>query len=1044
MNQRLYGIWLGEVLFCFSGEVSESKIDTWTAQVRKLSLDAGVRPFQHALLRLAEVRYPVTQVRRKAAINNERKGLLGRTLEGLALSVEDTWNLLLHWEDNKIQAFGFECGEEFNYWSQALKFGLKLLEEGQIVPMTCESTQVGGRRRGSQPMMNSCFGPYLGNQHDEDLFRSLAAAMPPMGLAASHHLKIQDDSIEMMQMVVLHSFLSKMIDFKVRHSIAGLGAKLKHSKANYRRGYSPIHELWWNHLLSSQAQEFQGTAQEVEQLVQDTAKIGKHILHKERAELKETEQVGTIRLCLRLEPYQAQADMPLEVVQSNPKWQVSFLAEGVEDPAVSIPAHVIWSLNEQDLNLRGRVYHHIQQNLLLRLGKAARLSSEIKALLSSARPVGGILEAKEVFHFLSHSAALLHKNGVTLQMPSSWSKEGRKAASIKLKADHWAEANTNMAVNKSLFGVEQLVSFQADIMLDGEAVTVQELIELSASKSPLVFFRGRWIEINLKEIKQVLKFMKRHEQQGTMSFRELMHLTALEDETRMLDGIYVEDIDSGKLLSQFIINKEQMEDCGWVVPSSLRGTLRPYQERGFQWLSVMRKFQFGALLADDMGLGKTIQVITVLLDNIKVSKSCSLIVCPTSLIGNWERELERFAPQLKLYIHHGSDRLHGEDFARKHEHYDIVLTTYQLVGRDVKELQVINWDTVVLDEAQYIKNFRTKQAQSVMKLHANHRIAMTGTPVENRLSELWSIFQFLNPGYLGSHAFFKARYGNNDQPDQLNVLRTLIAPFLLRRLKSDPLIRKDLPEKIELKSYCTLTQEQAQQYEQVTSRLLSQIGDRTGIARKGLVLSSLTQLKQICNYPILTNDVTGKDALERSGKLLRLAELLDLIMDNNEATLIFTQYVQMGQMLQEHLTSRYSTTPFFLHGSVTKSERDKMVTQFQEGKGSPIFILSLKAGGVGLNLTRANHVIHYDRWWNPAVENQATDRVFRIGQRKNVEVHKLISLGTLEEKIDELIEAKRSLSEQVVGSGEQWITEMSNDELTKLITLGAGNIGGGL
>jgi SNF2 family DNA or RNA helicase len=1041
MNQRLYGIWLGEVLFCFSGETSESKIDTWTAQVRKLTLNAGVRPFQNALLRLAEVRYPVKHARRNL-VNNERKGLLGRTLEGLALSVEDTWNLLLHWDDNKVQAFGFECGAEFNYWSRALRFALKLLEQGQIVPMAYEANQIGGRRRGTQPVMSASFGPYFENQHDEELFRSLAVAMPPIGLAASHHLKIQDDSIEMMQMAVLHSFLSKMIDFKVRQSISRLGPKLKRSKADYRRGQSPIHELWWNHLLGTQALQFQGTIQEVEQLIQDTARVGKHILHKERAELKETEQLGTIRLCLRLEPYQIQADMPLEVVQSNPKWQLSFLAEGVEDPAVSIPAHVVWSLNDQHLSLRGRVYHHIQQNLLLRLGKAAKLAPELKALLSSPRPVGGILEAKEVFHFLSHSAALLHKNGVTLQMPSSWSKEGRKAASIKVKANHWAQTNT--VKEKSLFGVEQLVSFEADVMLDGEAITVQELVELSLSRSPLVFFRGRWIEINLKEIKQVLKFIKRHEQQGTMSFRELMHLTALEDEARMLDGVYVEDIDSGKLLSQFIINKEQMEEAGWKVPSSLRGTLRPYQERGFQWLSVMRKFQFGALLADDMGLGKTIQVITVLLDNIKESKSCCLIVCPTSLIGNWERELERFAPQLKLYIHHGSDRLHGEEFTRKHQQYDIVLTTYQLVGRDAKEVQAVKWDTVVLDEAQYIKNYRTKQAQSVMKLQSNHRIAMTGTPVENRLSELWSIFQFLNPGYLGTHAFFKARYGSNDQPAQLTVLRTLIAPFLLRRLKSDPLIRKDLPEKIELKSYCTLTQEQVQQYEQVTSRLLSQIGDRTGIARKGLVLSSLTQLKQICNYPLQADNQTGKDTLERSGKLLRLAELLDLIMDNSEATLIFTQYVQMGQMLQEQLALRYSTTPFFLHGGVTKAERDKMVTQFQEGQGSPIFILSLKAGGVGLNLTRANHVIHYDRWWNPAVENQATDRVFRIGQRKNVEVHKLISLGTLEEKIDELIEAKRSLSEQVVGSGEQWITEMSNDELTKLITLQVGNLGGGM
>lgn len=1032
MNQRLYGIWLGEVMYCFSGEVSESKIDTWTAIVRNISLSSNVRPFQQALLRLAEVRYPVMHLRRRTS-GGERKGLIGRTLEGLALSIEDTWNLLLHWEDSKLHALGIEPGPEMNYWSEALKFAIRLLERGQIVPIASESIQMSARRRGSQPVLKSYWGPYLANEQDEEIFHNLAAAMPPIGLAASHHMRIQEDSIEMMQRVVLHSFLSTMMDFKVRQAITEIPRQLKRSKADYRRGYSPIHELWWNHLLmGNQGQEFQGSTEESQQLIEDTAHAGKHILYKEMEEAKETEQVGTLRLCLRLEPYHLGSQSPVDVAKDKPRWQLSLLAEGVEDPSISIPAHVIWGYSESDMKLRGRVYHHVQESFLLRLGQAAKLSPELRSLLSSPRPVGGILEASDVFSFLSRSAALLHKNGVTLQMPSSWSKEGRKTAAVKIKADQWS--NTANPKEKSLFGIEQLVSFQADVVIDGEIVTAQELLELAASRSPLVFFRGKWIEINVKEIKQVLKFMKRHEA-GVMSFSELMHLSANEDEERLLDGVQVAEVEASTLLSQFVLDKEEASQHNFVVPMALHGTLRPYQERGFHFLSVMRRFGFGALLADDMGLGKTIQVITVLLDNIQASEGKYLIVCPTSLLGNWERELQRFAPQLKLYIHHGGDRLHGEDFAKKHEHYDIVLTTYQLVGRDAKELQSVKWDTIVLDEAQYIKNYRTKQAQSVMKLYANHRIAMTGTPVENRLGELWSIFQFLNPGYLGSHASFKARYTGGDQPAQLNVLRTLISPFLLRRLKSDPLIRKDLPEKIELKSYCTLTEEQVQQYEQVTSRLLSQIDDSTGIARKGLVLSSLTRLKQICNYPILEQATRGKESLERSGKMTRLAELIDLIMDNGEATLIFTQYVQMGELLQEQLTARYGTAPFFLHGGMTKIERDKMVSEFQEGKGSAVFILSLKAGGVGLNLTRANHVIHYDRWWNPAVENQATDRVFRIGQKKNVEVHKLISLGTLEEKIDELIEAKRSLSEQVVGSGEQWLTEMSNDELRNLVTL---------
>lgn len=428
----------------------------------------------------------------------------------------------------------------------------------------------------------------------------------------------------------------------------------------------------------------------------------------------------------------------------------------------------------------------------------------------------------------------------------------------------------------------------------------------------------------------------------------------------------------------------------------------------------------------------------MLLDNASRGGGQSLIVCPTSLLGNWQRELSRFAPKLRLYVHHGSGRCHGERFVAACRGCDVILTTYQLAGRDAGELRALEWGTVVLDEAQYIKNFGTKQAQSVMKLSAVHRIAMTGTPVENRLSELWSIFHFLNPGYLGSHASFRARYqaGAGEQTGELQKLRRLVAPFMLRRLKSDPDIRKDLPEKIELKSYCPLSAEQVRLYRSVTEELMANIGRRDGIARKGLVLSSLTRLKQICDHPDLVAERAraGNPAL-RSGKLERLGDLLDIITDSGEAALIFTQYVRMGELLQEILADRYGERPFFLHGGVAKADRDRMVRLFQEGGGSPLFVLSLKAGGVGLNLTRANHVVHYDRWWNPAVENQATDRVFRIGQEKNVEVHKLICQGTLEERIDELIERKKALSEQVVGSGEQWLTEMSDDELRSLIAL---------
>lgn len=547
-----------------------------------------------------------------------------------------------------------------------------------------------------------------------------------------------------------------------------------------------------------------------------------------------------------------------------------------------------------------------------------------------------------------------------------------------------------------------------------------------------------------------------------MPLSEWLHLAADEGEDSIWKGMSVFGAESEGMLA-FLLEGQVLRNIEpRRVPAELHGELRPYQERGFQWLSAMGELGFGVCLADDMGLGKTVQVITCLLDRKEEERQAALqeaqesvgdpdtdmpegqcptlIVCPTSLLGNWRRELKRFAPDLSLYIHHGGQRLHGDAFEEEAQKHDIVLTTYHLAGRDGPDLASLHWSTVVLDEAQYIKNYRTKQAQSVMRLSTSHRIAMTGTPVENRLSELWSIFQFLNPGYLGTSSSFRQRYTglapSEENAASLRELHRLVSPFMLRRLKSDPDIRKDLPEKLELKSYCSLTPEQAILYQRVVDDLMGGLDGRNGIARKGIVLSSLTKLKQICDHPVLADSGRKEHGkAEASGKMERLLELLDAIRDNGESALIFTQYVAMGDLLVSRLNRRYEEEPYFLHGGVSKARRDEMVETFQRGEGPSMFVLSLRAGGVGLNLTRASHVIHYDRWWNPAVENQATDRVFRIGQNRNVQVHKLICQGTLEERIDELIESKKALSEQVVGSGENWLTEMSDDELRSLISL---------
>jgi SNF2 family DNA or RNA helicase len=408
-------------------------------------------------------------------------------------------------------------------------------------------------------------------------------------------------------------------------------------------------------------------------------------------------------------------------------------------------------------------------------------------------------------------------------------------------------------------------------------------------------------------------------------------------------------------------------------------------------------------------------------------------------VGNWRHELARFAPSLKVHTHQGADRSQGKEFAKTVQAHHVVLTSYALLARDLDTLKEVAWSTVVLDEAQNIKNPATKQTQAARALKAEHRLALSGTPIENRLTELWSIMHFLNPGYLGSQQGFREqfslpieRYGNKEAA---TALRKLTAPFLLRRMKTDPKVIQDLPEKFENKVYCTLTPEQATLYEAVVREEMEAVEEaEDDMARRGSVLRMLTRLKQICNHP--AHFLKEKDPLDgRSGKLARLVEMLEEVSDSSERALIFTQYAEMGELLHGYLREQLVQEVLFLHGGTPAKHRDEMVRAFQSASGAFAFILSLKAGGTGLNLTAANHVFHFDRWYNPAVENQATDRAFRIGQTKNVQVHKFVCLGTLEERIDEMLEQKKALAEQIVGAGENWLSELSNHELRELVTL---------
>ena len=478
------------------------------------------------------------------------------------------------------------------------------------------------------------------------------------------------------------------------------------------------------------------------------------------------------------------------------------------------------------------------------------------------------------------------------------------------------------------------------------------------------------------------------------------------------------------------------------TPEAMTIKLHKYQELGLTWLQKCEEgSNKGGILADDMGLGKTIQFIAFLLHlkEQEALKHPTLLVCPTSVLGNWEREVKKFGPTLKVLLYHGDKRPKAKAFTSAIKGQDLVLTSYALIHRDLKELQSVSWQGVVLDEAQNIKNSESKQSQSVRQLQSSFRIALTGTPVENRLQELWSILDFLNPGYLGARQFFQRRFAipieKFGDAASLQTLRSLVQPFILRRLKSDREIIQDLPEKQEMTVFCSLSTQQAALYQQVVEESLAEIDLAQGLQRRGMILGLLVKLKQVCNHPaqFLKESTLGQ---YHSGKLQRLEEMLESALTYGDRALIFTQFAEWGKLLKPYLEQQLRRETLFLYGSTSKKQREEMIDRFQhDPQGPPVMILSLKAGGVGLNLTRANHVFHFDRWWNPAVENQATDRVFRIGQTRNVQVHKFVCTGTLEEKIHEMIESKKALAEQVVGAGEQWLTELDTDQLRNLLML---------
>ena len=727
-------------------------------------------------------------------------------------------------------------------------------------------------------------------------------------------------------------------------------------------------------------------------------------------------------------------------------WRLEFVLQAADDPSLLVPAAEVWG-SPETARFLGRTLEAPEERLLTDLGRAVRLYPQLSRALEAARPDALHLDVEEVTAFLREGAPLLEQAGFALLLPDELRRPARLGARLRATT----RSGTGTAEDSGLLGYEGIIDYRWEVAVGDQTLTAEELYELARLKAPLVRLRGRWVEVSQDELAAALQLLD-DAPAGQMSLAEAARIGLGVDEPDLGVDLEVTGVDADGPLAALLDGDADRRLEALATPDGLAGTLRPYQERGLSWLAFLDAIGLGGCLADDMGLGKSIQLLALLVrERTGLSSRRSkrwpgptLLICPMSIVGNWERETARFAPQLEVLVHHGRDRLAGKELTRAGRRADLVLTTYQTAARDHEELAIIGWQRVVLDEAQHIKNPTAKQSRAIRSIPAPRRLALTGTPVENRLSELWSIMDFCNPGLLGTQSVFRETFAvpiERLQDDEAAArLRRITRPFVLRRKKSDPTIAPDLPDKVEIDEHCRLTREQGSLYGAVVEDMLQRIEETDGIERRGLVLQTMLKLKQVCNHPAhLLGD--GSALPGRSGKLARLDELADEVLAAGEQALVFTQYAQWGRRLQAHLRERLGRDVLFLHGGVPKAERDRMVAAFQGPGGPGIFVLSLKAGGTGLNLTAANHVVHYDRWWNPAVEDQATDRAFRIGQRRDVVVRKLTCVGTLEERIAALIERKKDLAERVVGAGEGWLTELSTDELREVVTLGADAVG---
>jgi SNF2 family DNA or RNA helicase len=905
----------------------------------------------------------------------------------------------------RVLVAGVIIGDDVAFWSEALRFAGSLVARQHYLP----SVDV---REGS---FHAVWKPiYFGDDSEE--LAHLASRMPAAARALAKSEDVEPPCVSSVE--ILKRFVNFIVDRLVRSSHWDGEAK---PKAGRQPTFESVHDAWLHGLRSSD-DLIRGDKAELERLAAQAGEWARPIT---------VTAESPFRLCFRLEePTIHETPRRGRKKTSSESWYVRYLLQPRDDLSLLIPMEVAW---KPDTSRKPGLFQggpQVIEHLLTALGQASALCPSVAGSLKTAEPEGYSLDVRGAHDFLRQEAILLQQAGFGVMLPAWWTGSG---ANLRLSVS----ANVRgpkMRANSDL-SLDKILQFEWEVSVGDKKMTLDELMALASLKAPLVRIRGQWVELDPEQIRAAADLLSKKNSEKTTA-RDVIQMALGAKEPP--HGLPFEGVNAtgwiGTVLKQF----ENREGFSELKPDqAFSGELRPYQERGLSWLGFLSRWGMGACLADDMGLGKTVQTLA-LIQRYRHSNGNKpvLLVCPTTVVNNWQKEASRFTPDLAVMIHHGAARNRGAAFKREVAKHALVVSSYGLLHRDVKLFQGLQWSGVILDEAQNIKNPETQQARAARSLNAGYRIALTGTPLENNVGDLWSIMEFLNPGFLGNQAQFKRKFFVPIQaernPEAVERLKRITGPFILRRLKTDKSIIGDLPDKIETKAFCPLTKEQASLYAAVVKDTEESLKSSEGMERKGLILATLSKLKQVCNHP--AHFLKDNSAIAgRSGKLARLAEMLEEVTEIGDRALVFTQFSEMGRLLQRYLQESFGAEVLFLHGGVTRKDRDRMVDRFQSmSEGPSIFVLSLKAGGTGLNLTAANHVFHFDRWWNPAVENQATDRAFRIGQTKNVQVHKFVCAGTLEEKIDEMIERKKDVAEKVVGTGEGWITELSNKDLKEL------------